>query len=802
MVRTLKNSIRTMQPENKMMPTDPLDFNLVFRRATDRQKKKLRERQAEAVLEMEVMEMVFTLLRALDVVSPFLHKEILSLEQKGLSAAPVHNILNYYKNTAGSVEILRNNRVEKYVFRYNPAFSPADFSSVIDIESIMQEILMASRLSSPQRRLTELVRATVNMHFELQLMRTVDSWPRLGPTLRRLRYQSKNVEIAAFMLVVLLNIVLLFAYFYREEDLERLTSQAWNVTSHGRGGEATLNGQGEDQTLPYVSAGLKYLSYNRELDMMVITAILSVILLPLHLAILIEYLCYSLPVKLNKRYSREGKMPELSIFDGRIDKGINLGLSMRNDKNSLHTMSTSAATSAQEHAVKAVGWRVWVYKFIDQNEPTGGAWTFLMIVLTMFEIIISAMEDFYWNDPVRDEQWIDMVALVDWVCIAIFLLDLAIRVWCIRSEFFFTRERVKHGTVQRFERRWRQFNIFDASVVLAWAALTVVKEFQPISSSLTSCLLWLRMARVVRALLLLRKVGKRIMDMGVARDDTSDREKQKKEKGRWSAWFLCGVHVVTDLRFLSILVYIVSTLLATIGVLRHMVNGQERFSVVFNPIWYCIGLVEMVRRMPTIPNVFRAITIQRAQLLQTAALGVYVIYLFGMVAFIFIPVAMSDAHGASCTTGIQCFFLIFEIGLAKSDVSEGMLPIDYEDSYYALYYFFVVAFFILITLVLLNVIFGIIIDSFGQLRGAQEEVTKQMHNECFICGKDRHAFNDPSVNSTFHAHINQEHRVWDYICFIVYVVLKNTTELTGTEQFVIEELRQVSFVSLWSRMWL
>jgi len=68
-----------------------------------------------------------------------------------------------------------------------------------------------------------------------------------------------------------------------------------------------------------------------------------------------------------------------------------------------------------------------------------------------------------------------------------------------------------------------------------------------------------------------------------------------------------------------------------------------------------------------------------------------------------------------------------------------------------------------------------------------------LHPQCFICLKERQVFEDPHIESNFQDHLDSEHNVWNYVCFIVYLASKSKTELTGTEQYVIEELEQNRF---------
>ena len=53
---------------------------------------------------------------------------------------------------------------------------------------------------------------------------------------------------------------------------------------------------------------------------------------------------------------------------------------------------------------------------------------------------------------------------------------------------------------------------------------------------------------------------------------------------------------------------------------------------------------------------------------------------------------------------------------------------------------FQLSFFVVVVIVQLNMIFGIIIDTFSELRGNTKAKLTNMQNNCFICGLDRFTF--------------------------------------------------------------
>lgn len=58
---------------------------------------------------------------------------------------------------------------------------------------------------------------------------------------------------------------------------------------------------------------------------------------------------------------------------------------------------------------------------------------------------------------------------------------------------------------------------------------------------------------------------------------------------------------------------------------------------------------------------------------------------------------------------------------------------------------------------------------------------------CLFSGLERDKFDNKTV--TFEEHIQEEHNMWHYLCFIVLVKVKDSTEYTGPESYVAEMIK-------------
>jgi len=110
-----------------------------------------------------------------------------------------------------------------------------------------------------------------------------------------------------------------------------------------------------------------------------------------------------------------------------------------------------------------------------------------------------------------------------------------------------------------------------------------------------------------------------------------------------------------------------------------------------------------------------------------------------------------------------------------------------------------ILFFFIVIIIVLNLIFGVIIDTFADLRSEKHNTEEIKKNTCFICGLERKDFDNKNVtfevielkdkirNISSHFtqdHVNKEHNMWNYLWFIVLIKVKDPTEFTGPESYV------------------
>jgi hypothetical protein len=89
-----------------------------------------------------------------------------------------------------------------------------------------------------------------------------------------------------------------------------------------------------------------------------------------------------------------------------------------------------------------------------------------------------------------------------------------------------------------------------------------------------------------------------------------------------------------------------------------------------------------------------------------------------------------------------------------------------------------------IMFIMLNVIKGITIDTFVELRLNLLARIKDTEEVCFICGIDKLVFNRALDRNAFNNHVKYDQNLWHYIYFIIYIWEQDKDDDDGLEYYV------------------
>uniref|UniRef100_W5LMA3 Inositol 1,4,5-trisphosphate receptor n=1 Tax=Astyanax mexicanus TaxID=7994 RepID=W5LMA3_ASTMX len=225
--------------------------------------------------------------------------------------------------------------------------------------------------------------------------------------------------------------------------------------------------------------------------------------------------------------------------------------------------------------------------------------------------------------------------------------------------------------------------------------------------------------------------------------------------------------------------------------------------------FYSILLFDLVRREETLLNVMRSVTKNGRSIFLTAVLAIILVYLFSIVGFLFLQsdfLMEVDRHPALdltckveksdepemervCETLLMCIVTVLNHGLRNGGgIADILRKPSKDEPMFAARVVYDLLFFFIVIIIVLNLIFGVIIDTFADLRSEKQRKEEILKTTCFICGLERDKFDNKTVS--FEEHIKVEHNMWHYLYFLVLVRVKDPTEYTGPESYVAQMIKE------------
>uniref|UniRef100_A0A8C5BDS4 Inositol 1,4,5-trisphosphate receptor n=1 Tax=Gadus morhua TaxID=8049 RepID=A0A8C5BDS4_GADMO len=260
--------------------------------------------------------------------------------------------------------------------------------------------------------------------------------------------------------------------------------------------------------------------------------------------------------------------------------------------------------------------------------------------------------------------------------------------------------------------------------------------------------------------------------------------------------------MVMDVEFIYHLAYVLTS---TLGLCVH-------------ELFYSILLFDLIYREETLFNVIKSVTKNGRSILLTALLALILVYLFSIVGFLCLkndfimevdpllplpgppqnmsvdrsprrcvpdPACVTEEVGSerACDTLLMCIVTVMNHGLRNGGgVGDVLRKPSKNEPLFPARVLYDLLFYFIVIIIVLNLIFGVIIDTFADLRSEKQRKEEILKTTCFICGLERDKFDNKTVS--FEEHIKLEHNIWNYLYFIVLIREKNRTDYTGPESYV------------------
>jgi len=142
----------------------------------------------------------------------------------------------------------------------------------------------------------------------------------------------------------------------------------------------------------------------------------------------------------------------------------------------------------------------------------------------------------------------------------------------------------------------------------------------------------------------------------------------------------------------------------------------------------------------------------------------------------------------TCETFLECTLFMFYQGLSEDGSMKSVLRTNSPGtSTYIARIIFDSVYFVWVGIVLMNIVTGLMVDTFSEIRGDKAERARMLETECFVCGMQRNVYDGLGLkpgSSSFAQHLTEDHDLWTYVYFVAYLKKKDPTEYNGIESYV------------------
>ena len=206
---------------------------------------------------------------------------------------------------------------------------------------------------------------------------------------------------------------------------------------------------------------------------------------------------------------------------------------------------------------------------------------------------------------------------------------------------------------------------------------------------------------------------------------------------------------------------------------------------------FTIQLLFIVRFSETCQQIADVFRDKFGSLVTMIAFLAIICFMYAFIAFYFLETEFwsADIQDNQCVNMISCVVTAFNHPVRNGNgigIVEPKHPFYNNVGLSMGRFFFDISYWTIINILLLNMVNGVIISSFGSKREEDDARDSDRKNKCFMCSVDTKSFQKLRVN--YVTHIKTAHNVKHYIEFLMGIMIKETADLEDDEIYIKEQI--------------
>ena len=200
---------------------------------------------------------------------------------------------------------------------------------------------------------------------------------------------------------------------------------------------------------------------------------------------------------------------------------------------------------------------------------------------------------------------------------------------------------------------------------------------------------------------------------------------------------------------------------------------------------YSFSLCAIIYLSDNISVLLNALFMKGRQLLWVIIFTIVTCYFYGGWGFYYLNDNFYDDNNREvpenmCETLLYCFLTLINNGLRWYPGVGKVLRVDSALKHLKHYihnYLYHFSFYLIIRVIMLKIVFGIILDSFSELREVKRTIELDMKYKCFICNIEKDECDKQSQD--FHDHCEIMHNIWNYANYMIMLRMTDSQNLNG-----------------------
>ena len=210
---------------------------------------------------------------------------------------------------------------------------------------------------------------------------------------------------------------------------------------------------------------------------------------------------------------------------------------------------------------------------------------------------------------------------------------------------------------------------------------------------------------------------------------------------------------------------------------------------------FALQLLSIVKFIDTIKEILLAFKLKFIQILGISGFLAIFVYFFSNYEFFFLidefNIEINGKTENFCQDLLECTVNIFNHAVRSGGGIGDLLEAkSYSDNKMIYFMRFVsdFIFYIVIDLLVLNMMNGLIVTTFSQMREDSNQKEEDQKNRCFICNINRIEFQKKKID--FADHQKNEHNINDYIKFFIFLWHINEKDMDSDQSFINQCIRE------------